>query len=153
MKPYSTKRSNPPPLQPHDRIVLEALVAAANGERVCPTADELADLMGGVSAATTVKAIQRLEAHQLIKVQRYQRGRLVEITASGACTAAPRNKTPHWRTRPPEMPLPALSVVLARHPSMADEVRSEAMRRNQPISDLLADLAWKGWLQMENERG
>lgn len=152
-KPYSSKRSNPPALQEHDLIVLQALTEAAHGQRPCPTADELSALMGDVSPSTTVKSMQRLEAHGMISVRRYQRGRQVKITASGARTASPGNKTPHWRTRPPEMPSPALSVVLERHPAMGDQVRFEAMKRNQPIADFLADLAWKGWQAMEKEHG
>lgn len=153
MKPYSSKRANPPALQPHDMIVLQALTEAANGERQCPTADDLAELMGGVSVATTVKAVQRLEANGLIKVRRFQRSREVTITASGRRTAPARNKAPHWRHRPRDMPSPALSVVMERHPAMADQLRSAAMKRNQPLADFLADLAWKGWQTMEVECG
>jgi hypothetical protein len=77
--------------------VLAMLTAAAEAGKLCPSNTEIAAGLGSSSVSGPVGYIQTLERHGIIKVQRFQAGRIVTIVGTGKSTAAPTNQQPHWR--------------------------------------------------------
>lgn len=129
-----------------ERIVLQALVRAANAGQRCPTADDLLELLPHLnSVSTTVVILKRLERKGMIKVDRYQRARRVTILKSGKATAAPSSLAPHWRDRPRDVPAPAQHVVQQRKPDTAAQIFAEARKLGISPQDFLAQLVWEGW--------
>jgi hypothetical protein len=124
--------------------IYDAIAAAASAGEVCPTADDLAEASGVGSVSTTVALMHVLEAEQRIDVQRFQRGRIVTIKATGESTAAPSDTSAHWRDRPRELPTPAPQKVNER-PTIATEIFARARAKGMSAQDYLAHLVWLGW--------
>jgi len=82
-----------------DMTVYSALVRAAEAGAPCPTNLVLCYMTGHASPSSVINAIKRLEEAGTISVQRFQRDRVVTITATGQKTAAPACTKPHWRDR------------------------------------------------------
>ena len=135
-----------------ERIVYEALNAAAEACLPAPRNDDLMEMVGCSSDSTPPHTIRRLEEKGLIEVARFQRSRQVCIVATGKCTAMPLSSAPHWRDRPKDVPTPSISAVRARQPDIAAQIMTWAASRSMPICDVLADLVYVGW-QVEKERG
>lgn len=138
-KPYRT------PMSRREKVIFDALVHAANRGDPCPRQDDLVALLDdGAGVSSTVDVMQSLERRGLIQIRSYQRSRQVTICASGKSTAAPKNRTPHWRRRPGHVPAPATST-LKRKPDVAREIMSEAQKQSKGPAEFLADLVWLGW--------
>jgi hypothetical protein len=142
-----------------DIVVLQALMAAADEAKPCPTADDILWILGHagfeyISVASTVNILQRLEARGLIEVERWQRSRRVKIVATGQYTADPENKTPHWRLDPPKgVPTPSPAEIRAREPAIAEQIFRRASQEGLSSSEYLSRLVWIGWQQMEAVNG
>jgi len=76
-------------LRASERAVYEMLIAAADNAEPCPLNMDIEDLIGVDSTSMGAWIIMRLEQKGLIKVERFQRFRIVEIVASGKRTARP----------------------------------------------------------------
>jgi hypothetical protein len=88
-------------LKEDELLVFGALAFAAHRGLPCPsTAEILALLPHRKSDSTPPAILAKLERAKLIRRKIFQRGRAVEIVATGACTAEPPNLAPHWRHRP-----------------------------------------------------
>lgn len=79
-----------------DRAGLAMLERAANKGLPCPTDMFFCGVLGFKSTSSPVQMLARLKRRGLIRVQRFQRARIVEIVESGRKTAEPKNTTPHW---------------------------------------------------------
>lgn len=75
------------------------LTAAAKSGEPCPSNEALAAVFGFASVSGPVKILSKLERKKLIRVERFNSARVVEILATGARTATPRDTKPHWRER------------------------------------------------------
>jgi hypothetical protein len=126
-------------------VIFERLSAAAMAGEVCPTADELQEVTGVESVSTTVALMHVLEREGRIKVERYQRSRVVEIVSTGHATAAPANQTPHWREKPRDVPSPTAQAIVARNPAIAQLIFAAAKRKGISAQDYLVDLVLLGW--------
>ena len=82
-----------------DRRGLAILEFAAKEGQPCPKNETFCMRLGFASTSGPVAMLARLERKGMIRVQRFQRSRVVEIIASGKKTAAPENTTPHWRDK------------------------------------------------------
>ena len=85
-----------------DMAVFRAICRAAEHGLRCPTADQLASVIGtddGGAISTTVLVVNRLARRGMIEVRRFQRGREITVVHSGKQTAPARSRTPHWRER------------------------------------------------------
>lgn len=133
------------------RLYAELTRVAALGE-LCPTADELSELLCTNSVGATVFVMQRLERRGLIKVERFQKGRIVTICATGEKTARPKCTTPHWRDRPRDVPAPAPLILRERRPDMAADIARWASQRGVTMVEALTDLVFVGW-EIERSRG
>lgn len=77
-------------MTPTEKTVFTAIKAAAREGRVCPTNVELGKLLDCKSIGTPSKAMQMLEAAELIIVQRFNNARIVTFPgADGLSTADP----------------------------------------------------------------
>lgn len=139
-------------LTERERIIFDALNAAAEAALPAPRNDDLMGMVGCSSDSTPPHTIRRLEEKGLIAVARYQRTRQICIIATGKCTAMPMSTAPHWRDRPRDVPTPAVAAVRSRQPDLAAQIMTWAASRSIPICDALADLVFVGW-QVEKERG
>ncbi|QNQ08382.1 hypothetical protein [Sphingomonas alpina] len=137
------------PLSLWERRVFATIIAAAEAERLAPTADELQAACGCNSVSTTVDIVHRLERRGLIWVERYQRSRRMFVVSTGKATAPVSNKTPHWRTlsRPKSVPALGIQQVRQRQPDLAVEIIRAAHREGVRIDDFIAELVWRGWQQ------
>ncbi|WP_066807160.1 hypothetical protein [Sphingomonas asaccharolytica] len=81
------------------RIILEAISRAAERDDICPSSEILAELTGHASLSTLVYHVRQLEAFGKISVIRYQRSRVVRVSATGKSTARSTETLPHWRAR------------------------------------------------------
>jgi hypothetical protein len=125
--------------------------AAEIGE-ICPTADDLAEISGVGSVSTTVALMHVLEEERRIEVKRFQKSRVVRITATGQSTAEPNNQTPHWRVRDQQAPTPAIHSVRQRVPNIAAMIEAEARLIGKALPDFLADLVYIGWHEYQAEK-
>lgn len=82
-----------------DREGLVILMRAANQGLPCPSNEHFCAALGFKSSSAVVYMMDRLQRRGLIKVQRFQRSRVVEIVLSGKKTATPKNTTPHWQDK------------------------------------------------------
>lgn len=82
-----------------ERIVFEAIKAAARQGRPCPSNIDLTVMLDCSSLATPCKAVKGLEAKGYISVERYQHARTVAICGTSLSTAEPKHRTKHWRNR------------------------------------------------------
>ena len=82
-----------------DRRGFAMLKFAANEGQPCPKNETFCMELGFASTSGPVAMLARLERKGMIRVQRFQKSRMVEIIASGKKTAEPENTTPHWRAR------------------------------------------------------
>lgn len=87
-------------LRRSERIVYQALIDAAEAGQPCPLNMDIEDLIGCDSTSMGPWIIRRLEEKGLIKVERYQRFRVVEIVATGKRTA----RSPSMHTERPHVP-------------------------------------------------
>jgi hypothetical protein len=140
-----------------EAIVFSAIEAAANDGLHCPRADDLAEMISVESVSTTVGIVNRLERKGLITVERFQKSRRVTIVATGKMTAEPANRTPHWRTRPHNVPSPSLTTLRQRNPDVAQALMIAARHEGRALNDFLADLVWEAWearsIQQRAEQG
>lgn len=99
MKHQSGKRRQPglPALTPVEQRIYEMCVAAANEGRELDSTEVMATKIGANSFSTVPGILKRLERKGWISRSVFQKGRQVCIKASGRCTVAPRDQTPHWR--------------------------------------------------------
>lgn len=125
--------------------ILACLTAAAEKGDICPTADELQEISGVGSVATTVALMHVLEEEGAIKVDRYQRSRKVTILATGQSTAQPNDTSPHWRERPRELPAPTVAAIQRDRPTIAAEIFARAKAKGRSPQEYLTDLVWLGW--------
>ncbi len=78
--------------------LIETLTRIAREGKPCPTNDSLAEELYISRAGTIAKVMERAENAGLIRVESFQRGRIVTIVQLGISTSEiPR--IPHWRTR------------------------------------------------------
>lgn len=88
------------PLNEDDLLVFGALALAAHRGLPCPSTNELLALLPHRKSDSTPPSILRKIARaKLIRHFIFQKGRAVEIVATGACTAMPKNRATHWRHR------------------------------------------------------
>lgn len=81
-----------------ERTTFRAIREAAQAGLPCPTNIEIEVLCGYNSCSMGPMMLRKLETKGFIKVERYQRYRIVEITATGERTgrsAMMRDQTPH----------------------------------------------------------
>lgn len=74
-------------LNEQERVIYEAIFAAAENDLVCPNYLDLNEVAGYESASSSPSVVKRLEIKGLIRVVRYQRFRRVQIVATGKWTA------------------------------------------------------------------
>lgn len=93
------KRGQPglPPLTPVEQQIFEMCYAAAEEGRELDSTEAMATRIGANSFSTVPGILKRLERKGWISRSVFQKGRQVCITATGRCTIAPRDTTPHWR--------------------------------------------------------
>lgn len=91
-------------LPPSHALVLHVLTEAADHDKVCPTNDELAGLIGG-DAGNTSYVLAALKRRGLITVQTFARTRQVTIVASGRSTRLEGSAAAHWRSKAPSLAL------------------------------------------------
>lgn len=89
----------------------ETIAAAARRGAVCPTNKAIAADSGLVSASAVADALGRLQRKGKVRVERFNRARVVHLPELGLSTAipsvaSPRGLAPHWRERLPGVPLP-----------------------------------------------
>jgi DNA-binding MarR family transcriptional regulator len=144
-------RCGAPDPRRNERLVLRALIRAANAGQPCPKADDLQELLGCYSNSTPTEVIRRLEKRGLIKVERYQRGRRVTIVSTGKMTRACVNTAPHWRDRPRDVPTPSAVSLQQRRPDTAAQIFAEARKLGKAPQEFLADLVWVGWRETRRE--
>jgi DNA-binding MarR family transcriptional regulator len=87
-------------LRRSEQIILDALAHAAEHNQPCPINMDLEFLIGADSTSTASWIIARLEEKGLIKVERFQRFRVVEIVKTGKRTA----RSPSMHTERPHVP-------------------------------------------------
>lgn len=81
-----------------ERLTFEAICAAAEAGRPCPSNNEILEMTGYNAVAMAPLMVAKLEERGLIRVDRRQRCRIVEIVATGKRTAVPtghHNENPH----------------------------------------------------------
>lgn len=86
------------PLTYAERMVFEAICAAAEAGQTCPSNNTILDMTGYNAAAMAPLMVAKLEERGLIRVDRRQRCRIVEVVATGKRTAVPAghsNENPH----------------------------------------------------------
>lgn len=87
-------------LKEDDLLVFGALAFAALRGLSCPSTTELLALLPHRNSDSTPPGtLARLERAKLIRRFIFQKGRAVEIVATGARTAMPTNPVTHWRNR------------------------------------------------------
>ncbi len=74
-------------LAPAERIAYRLINHAAETGQPCPVNIDLEVAAGFNSSSMGPKLVRKLEGRGLIRVSRFQRFRLVEIVATGKCTA------------------------------------------------------------------
>lgn len=121
-----------------ERIVLQALIKAANSHAPCPSNNELAELLGASSTATPVGILRRLQARGIIRVERFSTSRQVTIVASGRRTKIAGVKAPHWRDRPEHAA--KLATVGNLGPRLAELIRGAAAERGQTLVDFVVSV-------------
>jgi hypothetical protein len=84
-----------PILAARQQVVLGMLEQAAAGGRKCPTNDEFGDRLNS-SGSYASAVMSELQQMGIIRLERFARGREVEIVATGAKTA-PVGRKLHWR--------------------------------------------------------
>lgn len=140
-------------LTPVERTALEwCKRAAANGEQL--TRADVCRAIGSNNheGGTSAGVLNRLEAKGHIKRTAYQRGVQVCITATGQCTALPRNTAPHWRQRTEMVPTPAIQAIRERSKPIAAMIEAEARMSGKSHSEFLADLVYIGWHEYQAEK-
>lgn len=142
---FETKPPTPFDREKAKEAVFQCIDQAAELGVMCPTADDLAEASGVQSVSTTVALMHILEDEGRISVQRYQKSRMVTITATGKSTAEPANQTPHWRERPRDIPVPTVQTIQQRNPDIAQQIFAAARRNDRSPQDYLADLVFLGW--------
>lgn len=138
----------PPDLLPSYVAAFRCMEGFANrGEyiRQCDIDDAIGSHNSSGSTQAGICAV--LESRGLIKRFYYQRGRQIMIVETGKMTAAPVNKTPHWRTmkRPASTPTAQLHPLRQRKPDVAAEIIRAAHREGMKLDDFIAELVWTGW--------
>ena len=87
-----------PALSYAERVTFEAICAAAEAGGVCPSNNQILELTGYNAAAMAPAMVAKLEERGLIRVDRRQRCRIVEVIATGKRTAVPdghHSENPH----------------------------------------------------------
>jgi SOS-response transcriptional repressor LexA len=84
----------------------DTIAAAARSGVVCPTNRAIAAASGMVSASAVADALGRLQRKGKVRVERYNRARVVHLPELGLATAQPAVASamglePHWRLRLP----------------------------------------------------
>jgi hypothetical protein len=108
------------------------IVAAANNGERCPTNAQIAERCGGQSVSMGANIVNFLEVAGIIRVARYRAGRVVEIVATGKCTAGnfsgaiqeygkgsrriPNKLISHPTEIMPALPEKAVPVIIDRSP-------------------------------------
>lgn len=90
--PGATLGASDVELSPQAKVILATLKGAATAGRLCPTNDELRELIRSASNSTVHKAMDALEAAGIISVERIGKGRVVTIIETGNRTA----RHPRW---------------------------------------------------------
>ena len=116
------------PLKDDELLVFGALALAALRGISCPSTGELLALLPHRSSDSTPPGIlAKLERAKLIRRFIFQKGRAVEIVATGARTALPTNAAPHWRQRDQSEDASPKAIepprILRRHWFRPDELR------------------------------
>jgi hypothetical protein len=91
-----TRLSNKGRAQRIDRLYDLLRRNAASGKE-CPSNEDLMVYFGANKTSTVVGWFHALEQDGRIRVERFQRGRIVHIVATGQLTAYSGARTPHWR--------------------------------------------------------
>lgn len=79
------------PLTEPERIVLDAIIGAAERGEPCPTNNFLKTCLGYNSQSSVCHLVKRLEQHGLILVERFSAHRIVTVLATGKKTAEPNH--------------------------------------------------------------
>lgn len=87
-------------LRPAEQMIYDELCRAAEAGLACPDYLDLNEIAGLESSSSSPTLVRRLEDKGLIKVTRFQRFRIVEITATGKQTA----RHPSMKTFKPHVP-------------------------------------------------
>lgn len=145
-----------PDLTPVERRVYEICVAAADSGRPLDSTEDMGAAIGATSFSTVPGILKRLERKGWIRRSVFQKGRQVCITASGRCTTAPHDQTPHWRivynrSRDSTPTLPRHSVAQTVPTLMAylDKMMRE---ENLTLEDAQMALMARGMQHRETER-
>jgi hypothetical protein len=93
-------------------VVFDAIVAAAEAGRPCPTNPEICGLVEAESPATAARIVNTLERRGLIAVTRFNSGREITVPSLGIATAPYTGKrSPHWRTTGAARPVESAEAV------------------------------------------
>lgn len=134
-----------------DMVLYSTLCDAASIGAPCPFTDDLVEIMGCESNSTPAESMRRLEMAAMIRVRRYQRHRVVTITASGLSTAEPDKPQPHWRDRPMGMAASALKLADKAMPGASTIIRAESERRGKPVPDMIGEIMRRGLKSIQRE--
>jgi len=90
-------------MTPREQRLLEILITAADKGDVCPSNDQICELMGMQSIGSPPTVMNKLVRRGLIRVERFGNSRIVTIVATGKSTAGERG-APHFSTRVNHVP-------------------------------------------------
>lgn len=85
-------------MTPREQRLLEILITAAGNGDICPSNDQICELMGMQSIGSPPTVMNKLVRRGLIRVERFGNSRIVTIVATGKSTAGERG-APHFSTR------------------------------------------------------
>ena len=131
-----------------DRRLYVVLCAAADAGLPCPITDDLVDEIGCESNSTPAECLARLEAARMVVVKRYQKHRVVTITATGRSTAEPANPKMHWRDRPLGQAAAALKLIERVQPGAEIAIRGLSEQQGRAAPDLVTEMIRLGWQAM-----
>lgn len=98
-KPSAESPPDPNTLELRAAALFKILEDCAEDGKLCPTANQIADIFGFASTASTHRLMERLIDNGLIEVESFNCGRIVTIVATGKKTARPKHTGEHWRRR------------------------------------------------------
>lgn len=142
-------------LTERERIVFDAMNAAAEACLPAPKHDELNELIGCTSTSSSPTIVRRLEEKGLIQVERFQRTRQVCIVATGKCTAIPMGSHAHHVARGigKDTPVPSPQTMKAREPDLFRAIAVDAGAHNVPLVEFMQDMMAFGYRKWKEARG
>lgn len=142
-------------LTERERIVFDAMNAAAEACLPAPRNDDLMAMLGCSSDSTPPHTVRSLEAKGLIQVERFQRTRQVCIVATGKCTAIPMGSHAHHVARGigKDTPVPSPQTMKAREPDLFRAIAVDAGAHNVPLVEFMQDMMAYGYRKWKEARG